>query len=134
MDLLDKDGFVYVKILKGMYGLKQAAHIYFDRLVKILKLNGCYPLFSNPVVWCHETLPTKFALFVEDLGIKYTDPIHNHHLVDTLKKYYTISIDWGGGEYCGLTLYWNHDKKYVYVSMPVYITYNLHKFQHPTPK
>ena len=65
MDLLDKDGFVYVKILKGMYGLKQAAHIYFDRLVKLLKLNGCYPLFSNPVVWCHETLPTKFAVCVD---------------------------------------------------------------------
>ena len=70
MDLLDKDGFVYVDICKGMYGLKQAYHIAFDRLVKILKPHGYYPLRSHPGIWCHETLPTKFALCVDYFGIK----------------------------------------------------------------
>ena len=36
-----------------------------------------------------------------------------------------------GGGYCGLTLDWNYEKKYVDVSMPGYITKYLHKFQYP---
>ena len=40
MDLVDKYGFVYVNIRKGMYVLKQAARISFDRLVKILNPHG----------------------------------------------------------------------------------------------
>ena len=71
---------------------------------------------------------------MENFGIKFTNTAHAHHLVDTLKKYYTIFIDWGGGNYCGLTLDWNYGKKYVNVSMPMYITKALHKFQHPTYK
>ena len=85
-DLVDKDGFVYVDIRKGMYGLKKEAHIYFDRLVKLLKPHGYYPLQYNPVIWCHETLPTKFELCVDNFGIKYTNPVHAHYLVDTLKN------------------------------------------------
>ena len=83
-----------------------------------MKPHGYYPLPSNPGIWYHETLPTKFALCVDYFGIKYTNPAYAHHLVDTLKKYYTISIYWGGNSYCGLTLDWNYDRKYVDVSMP----------------
>ena len=68
MDLVNKDGFIYVKIRKGMCGLKQAAHIDFDHLVKLMKPHGYYPLRSNPGIWRHETLPTKLALCVEKLG------------------------------------------------------------------
>ena len=67
-----------------MYGLKQADRIAFDHLVKLLKPLGYYPLHSNPEIWCHETLPTKFALCVEIFGIKYTNPDHTRHLVETL--------------------------------------------------
>ena len=64
MYLVDKACFVYANIRKDMYGLKQAAHIYIDLLVKLLKPHGYYPLRSNPSIWCHETIPTKFALCV----------------------------------------------------------------------
>ena len=84
VDLVDKDGFVYIKIHKGMYGLNQAAHIAFECLVKLLKPHVYYPLGSNPGIWCHKILPTKFTLCVENLGIKCTNPAHAHHLVDTL--------------------------------------------------
>ena len=84
MDLVDKYGFVYVNIRKGMYISKQADCIAFDCLVKLLKPHGYYPLRSNPGIWCHETLPTKLALCVDNFGIEYTNPAHDHHLVDTL--------------------------------------------------
>ena len=134
MDLVDKYGFLYVEIRQGVYGLNPAACIAFYRLVKLIKPHGYYPLLSNPGIWCHEMLPTKFAICVDDFSIKYTNPAHAPHLIDTLKKYYTISIYWGGKNYCGLNLDWNYDKKYVDVSMPGYITKSLHKFQHPTTK
>ena len=51
-----------------------------------------------------------------------------------LKKYHTISIDWRGGNYCGLTVDSIYDKKCVDVSMPGYTAKALHRFQHPTPK
>ena len=54
--LVYKGGFVYVKIHKGMYGLKQASSISFDRLVKLFKPHGYYPLCSNRGIWCPETL------------------------------------------------------------------------------
>ena len=70
MDLVDKDGFVYVNICKGMYGLKQAAHIDFHRLVKPLKPHGYYSLRSNSGIWCHKTPPANFAFSVDGFGIK----------------------------------------------------------------
>ena len=90
MDFVDKDGFVQVEIRKGMYGLKNAARIAFDRLLKVMKHHGYHPLRSNPGIRYHETLPTNFALCVDDFGIKYTNSAHAHHLVDTLKKLHNI--------------------------------------------
>ena len=84
VDLVEKDIFVNVNIRNSMYCLNQAAGTYFDPLVKILKIHGFCPFRSNPGSWCHETLTTKFTLFVDDFGIKYTNAIHDHHLVDTL--------------------------------------------------
>ena len=86
MDLVDKDGFFHVKIRKGVYILKQAARISFDRLVELLKPHGYYPLSSNPGIWCHEMLSTKFTLCVDDFGMKCTNPDHAPHLVDTIKN------------------------------------------------
>ena len=114
MDFVEKDDFIYIDIREGMYGIKQADCIAFDCLLKLMKARGYYPLRSNPGIWCHETLPTKSTLCMHSFGIKYTNTDHAHHLVDTLKKYCTISIDCvGGGDYCGLTLDWNYDKKHV---------------------
>ena len=48
MNLVDKAGFVYVEIRKGMYGLKKASRIDFDRLLKLLKPHRYYTLSSNP--------------------------------------------------------------------------------------
>ena len=58
--LLDTYGFVYFDICNGMYGLKKAACIDFEHLVQLLKYHGYYTLRSNPRIWYHETLPTKF--------------------------------------------------------------------------
>ena len=82
MDLNYKDSFVFFDIRKGMYGLKQAAHISFDSLVNFFNPCGYYPLRSNPRIWYPKDIPTKFALCLDDLVIKYTNPDHDHHIVN----------------------------------------------------
>ena len=47
-DLVDKDGWVYLKIVKGMYGLKQAGIISDTELTKHLDKFGYYPVQHNP--------------------------------------------------------------------------------------
>jgi hypothetical protein len=71
---------------------------------------------------------------VDDFGVQYVGEEHARHLIAALETDYTVSKDWTGGLYCGITLHWNYDDKYVDLSMPGYVKDSLHKFQHPLPK
>ena len=42
--LIAADGYVYTKIIKGMYGLKQAAIIAYNHLIYHMETYGCYPV------------------------------------------------------------------------------------------
>ena len=52
---------------------------------------------------------------------KYVNKQDATHLIDTLQKYYNITIDWSGPNYCGLTLNWDSRNKHADISMPCYI-------------
>ena len=41
--LIDLDGYVYVRIKKGVYGLNQAAILAYKHLVKQIKPHGYHP-------------------------------------------------------------------------------------------
>ena len=47
---------------------------------------------------------------------------------------YTISIDWTGSLFCGLTIDWYYAARTCDISMPKYLQTALHKFQHLLPK
>jgi hypothetical protein len=51
----------------------------------------------------------------------------------TLKMLYTVSEDWTGTKYCGLTLDWDYTKRTVDTSIPGHIDRALQRFKHPTP-
>jgi hypothetical protein len=55
------------------------------------------------------------------------------HLLGALRKLYTVTKDWPGTLFSGLTISWNYEQKYVDISMPHYIPAMLHKFQHARP-
>jgi len=131
--ICDVDGYVYVEIRKGMYGLKEAAILAHKQLIQNLSPHGYHPVTDAPGLWKHDTNPLHFILTVDDFGIKYFNRAHADHLLRALKQYYTISLDWSGKHYCGLTLDWHYNKNYVDVSMPEYIPNVLHKLKHPTP-
>jgi hypothetical protein len=132
-DLQDANGFVYMEIRKGMYGLKQAGRIAYNELVTHLAKYGYVPSKTTQGLWHHKTRPIQFILVVDDFGVKYTNEEDVKHLIQALQAKYTISIDWSGSLYCGLHLNWNYDQGYVDVNMPNYITTARKKYQHPQP-
>ena len=127
------DGWVYIEIRKGMYGLPHAGKIANDRLCKHLKPYGYAPVKHTPGLWKHTTKPISFTLVVDDFGIKYTDLADVAHLQAALEKQYEITFDPTGSLYCGLTLDWQYNKRHVDISMPGYIAKLLHRWSHPPP-
>ena len=98
------NGFVYLEIRKAMYGLAQAGILANKLLKKRLKPEGYYEVAHAPGLWKHVTRPVQFTLVVNDFGVKYTGEEYVQHLINALQKHYTISIDWTGSLYCGITL------------------------------
>jgi hypothetical protein len=131
---LVSDGNLYIEVQKGMYGLHQAGILSNFLLVKRLAPHRYRQTKSTRGLWAHDTLPFTFSLVVDDFGVTYEGLANAHHLIDTLEKKYTVSKDWTGGLYCGITLHWNYLHRHVDLSMPGYITAMLHKYQHPPSK
>ena len=134
LPLSTPDGWVYMEIRKGMPGLKQAGRIANDRLTTHLAKSGYRPVPITPSLWTHDTRPIDFSLVVDDFGIKYVGKEHAMHLLGALRDLYTVTEDWDGCLFSGLTIQWNYADKYVDISMPHYIPDMLHRFQHPPPK
>ena len=131
---LAADGYVYVKIKKGMYGLKQAAILAYDLLVKNLTKSGYSPIPNTIGMWKHATRKTKFCLCVDDFGVKYHSKDDIEHLLGALRKDYTCTVDWEGKNFCGLEFDWNYAKEYVDIARPHYVKDTLRRFQHDTNK
>ena len=131
---LSTDGWVYMQIEKGMPGLKQAGRIANDQLTTHLQKYGYSSVPRTPALWKHTTKPTIFTLVVDDFGIKYESMADANHLLNALKDLYSITVDWTGKLYCGLTLAWDYYNRTCTLSMPGYINSALHKFQHPIPE
>ena len=127
------DRWVYLEILKGMYGLKQAGKIAHDELVKHLAPYGYKPARHTPGYWKHGNKPIAFVLCVDDFGIKYTKYTNKQdldHLQQALKEKYNIKEDLTGNLYCGISLKWDYNKRTIKLFIPNYVKCALHKFQH----
>ena len=128
------DGTVYVKIVKGMYGLPQAGLIAQELLEKRLALHGYRQSTMTPGFWKHDTRPISFSLIVDDFGVKYVGKEHADHLISVLKEHYTVDEDWEGKKYCGITLDWDYVNREVHLSMPGYCDEALVRFRHKLKK
>ena len=131
--LVEKNKYVYFRINKGMYCLKQAAILAYEQLKNNLAPHGYHPIPNTVGMWKHDTKPIQFCLCVDDFGIKYVHKKDIEHLIETLKAHYTIKIDWSGRNYCGLTLDWDYQARQVDISMPGYIKKLLTRLAHPPP-
>ena len=128
-----EDGYVYIKIKRGMYGLKQAAILAYRHLINVLKPYGYEPCKYSLGLWKHKTRPTIFCLCVDDFGVKYFNEDDKQHLLNALQDHYKITVDHEGQHYCGLTITWNYQQGYVDIEMPGYNAKTLDRLQHPPP-
>ena len=118
LTIADSRGYIYVKIRKGMYVLKEAGIISYKRLVCNLEPHGYAPVPHTPGLWTHTTLPTIFTLAVDEFGIKFFAADDATHLLDTLQKNYSITVDPSDIKYFRFTIKWNYPGDYVDISMP----------------
>jgi len=128
-----KDGFVYLEVRKAIYGLPQAGILANQLLRQRLRPHGYYEVPHTPGLWKHTTRPTQFTLTVDDFGVKYIKQDDADHLITALKKHYELDVDWDGKLYCGITLTWNYEQRYVDISMPKYVDNLLARFEHTPP-
>ena len=134
LEIVENHGFVYVKIVKRMYGLKQAGIIAHKALIHHLAPFGYHPSRHTPGLWRHETRDTIFTLVVDDFVIKYTSLENSKHLLNGLQAKYTISEYWEAKIYIGITLRWEYKKLTVDLSIPGYVTTALLRFRHQLKK
>ena len=129
---ISRSGHIFIKIQKGMYGLKQAAILAHNQLIEKLKPFGYRPIPNTMGLWEHESRQTKFCLCVDDFGVKSFNKYDTKHLLDALQSSYKISTDMGGANYCGLTIDWDYTAGHVDISMPGYLDKVLSKYPLPS--
>ena len=123
-----RNGFVYMKIRRGMYGLPQSGILANKLLKERLAKDGYFELPHTPGLFKHESRPVWFTLTVDDSGIKYIGQENALHLTTTLKKHYEVEIDWKGSLYCGISLDWHYGEGYLDISMSNYVAKQLARY------
>jgi hypothetical protein len=113
------DGWVYIEIRKGMYGLKQAGLLAYQLLQTRLAPFGYYPARHTPGLWLHQTRPISFTLVVDDSVVKYVGKQHSEHLQNALLRTYELTTDWTATMYSGMTLKWDYKKGHATFPCPV---------------
>ena len=126
------DGYVYIEIRRGMYGLPQSGLLAQQLLEKRINAEGYNQDTLVPGLWTHTWLPITFTLCVNDFGVKYVGTQYVNHLMTVLRNHYTISSEWTGSRYLGLDLYWDYEKHEVHLSMLLYVQDVLTCFQTST--
>jgi hypothetical protein len=96
-----------VKSDEACMAFPQAGIIANQLLKKRLATYGCVELPHTPGLWKHTSKPSVW--------------------------FYKVTIDYKGSLYCGVTLEWNYEQRYVDISMPGYVKKLLIKYKHPTP-
>ena len=86
-----------------MYGLLQLGLLANQLLEKRLNKRGYQQIKLIPVLWKHEWQSVQFTLVVYDFGFKYVGKEHTQHLKKTPEENYTVTAEWDGKRYIGIT-------------------------------
>ena len=103
-----KNGYIYMEISRGMYGLPQSGILPNKLMKKRLAKQGYHDLPHTPGIFCDETRQVWFMIVVDDFGIKYVGEKNAKNLLGVLKEFYEMEEDWTGSLYCGITLDWHY--------------------------
>ena len=131
---VDRDGYVYARIDKAWYGLKESGKIAHDDIVAHLNKHGYMKARRTEGLFKHHTRDISFTLVVDDFGIKYKEKSDVEHLIQCLEKKYTMKVDYEAKQYVGINLKWDYVKRELVCSMDGYIQDALKEFEHTSPK
>ena len=84
--------------------------------------------------WTHDWRPVQFTLVVDNFWVKYVGEEHAIHLKNTIEENCTVTTEWDGQRYIGITLDWDYKIIQVHISMPNYVTKSLKQFKHKFQK
>ncbi len=105
-----------------MYGLPKTGTIAQELLQECPAKVGHHQSKIIPRHWTHKMRNICFMLVVDNFTIKYTKLEDAQHLINALKKDYTITGDWDATKFIGLTIEWDYANHKVYVHMPGYLS------------
>ena len=69
--MVDDQGYIYMRIEKVMYGLKQSGVIANQELVNHMAPFRYHPVQHTPRLWVHDRRKTIFSLVVDNLCVQY---------------------------------------------------------------
>lgn len=110
-NIVSKEGSIYIMAIRGMYGLPQSGLLANELLEKRLNKHGYFQSKYIPGLWKHEWRPVQFTLVVDDFGVKYVGEEHALHLKEALEQDYTVTTEWEGRRYIGITLDWDYERR-----------------------
>ena len=76
--LVNNQGWVYIRIDKGMYGLKQDKIIAKQELVNHMAPFGYHPVQHTPGLWVHDSRK-KLSLVVDNFFVQYCSTEDSDH-------------------------------------------------------
>jgi hypothetical protein len=121
---LDKDGCIYVRLEKALYGCLESAKLWNDEIVKTLTALGFVPNPKDPCVFNFDRNghQVTICLYVDDLLVTSIDELDIDWVCDSLKsKYGTVTLTKGPiHSYLGQTFDFSTDGQ-VKVSMEGYV-------------
>ena len=126
--LVDDQGWIYMRIEKGVYGLKQAGVIVNQELVKHMAPFGYHTLKHATGLWVHNSRKTLISLVVDDFCVQYCSTEDSDHFLNSLRAKYLITVDMEATVYIGIKLTWDYVHRTVTLSMPSYVQKALHRF------
>jgi hypothetical protein len=114
-------GALYCAVLKTHYGLPQAGALSQERLFKHLEEHGYKQLPHSPSLFRNYDGSVRFALVVDDFAVAWKGKENIKHFIQTLRKMYTVKVDWKGSKYLGMDIAIDRVRRHVTLSMPGYI-------------
>ena len=92
-DLATHDDYVFIRIVKGVYGLRNTAVLAYDNLKQKLKKFGFYPVEGTVGVWKHQLRRIWLYVCVDDFGVKYYTRDDAEHFLKVLGSNYKYMVD-----------------------------------------
>jgi hypothetical protein len=105
--IIAPDGYVYVRIDGGMYGLKKAGRIANEALVKRLATHSFIQCRHTPGLFRHKSRPLFFTLIVDDFFVGYSCQEDVNLLLSCLRLHYDAKVNWDASLYSGIHMKWD---------------------------